>query len=311
MNVMLADEIGFQIKTFCFSQPDYADEKIARNISDDLGLEFQFISLDDGNYLKSLAEMVTINSGLQFYHGSAHYHFALQQMDIDSYGLMHTGQIGDGILGGFVTKGDKKNYLSQTVSDRFKEKISIDKNVLDKYANEEVFKLYQRVFNLANYGSYMVEHHKTYLVSPFFNEEVIKVALSIDPSLKYNQKIYLDWINDLHPEVSKYIWERTGFRPNYPWKTSLSRYTNKLKKEFYTYTGQKNKLSMNPLDFWFKTNKSIVSFYSNFYESNIHLMESNKEVYDDLKLLFETGNFNEKALVLTILEVVRKFNLKV
>jgi len=309
MNVMLANKMGYQPDTFCFSQSDYADETIARKIAKDLSLDFKFFPLDGGDYLKNLSEMVTINSGLQFYHGSAHFNYALQQLDLTPYGLMHTGQIGDGILGGFVSKGKKINFLSKTISNKFIEKATIDKNIMNSYSNEEVFKLYQRVFNLANYGSYVVEQNGTYLASPFFDEEVIKVSLSIDPKLKYNQKIYLDWINKLHPEVAKYIWERTGFRPNFAWKTGLSRYTNKLKKEYYLFTKQQDKLSMNPIDFWYESNPSIKDFYTSFYNENINLVKANKEVYSDLSLLFTTGNITEKALVLTLLEVVRKFKL--
>lgn len=311
MNVMLAHKMRCQPDTFCFSQSNYADESIARKIAKDLKLDFKFFPLDGGDYLKNLSEMVSINSGLQFYHGSAHYHYALRQLELSPYGLMHTGQIGDGILGGFVSKGKTKDLLSKTISNRFIEKASVDKNIVNSYANEEVFKLYQRVFNLANYGSYVVEQNGTYLASPFFDEDVIKVSLSIDPKLKYNQLIYLEWINKLHPEVAKYKWERTGFRPNYAWKTGLSRYTNKIKKEYYHLTKQKDKLSMNPIEYWYQSNPSIQSFYTRYYDENISLVKTNNEVYSDLSLLFTTGNITEKAIVLTLLEVIKKYNLSI
>lgn len=311
MNVMLANKMGYIPDTFCFSQSNYADETIARKIAKDLSLDYKFIPLDGGDYLKSLAEMVSINSGLQFYHGSAHYHFALQQMDISDFGLMHTGQIGDAILGGLVSGVKEKNFLSKTISDSFLSKMKIADNLFSKYRDEEVFKLHQRLFNLTNYGSYMVEHHKTYLVSPFLDDDVIEVALSIDPKLKYNQKIYLDWINQLHPEITKYKWERTGFRPNKAWKTSFSRYTNKLKNEFLLFTNQKEKLSMNPTDYWFESNHTIKEFYDNFFNTNIKLVEANKEIFSDLESMYTSGNLMEKALVLTLLEVVRKYKLSV
>ncbi len=311
MNVMLAKKMDYKSLTYCFSQSNYADEKIARKIAKDLNLDFKFIPLDDGDYLINLSEMIGINSGLQFYHGSAHYNYALQQLDLSNYGLMHTGQIGDGILGGFVSNVGNKNYLLKTISNRFIEKVNIDKSVLDSYSNEEVFKLYQRVFNLANFGSYVVEHNKTYLVSPFLDDDVIKVALSIHPSLKINQNIYIDWINQLHPEIMKYKWERTGFRPDKKWKTALSRYTNKLKKEYFIFTNQQDKLSMNPLAYWYATNNTIKEFYSRSFNENIGLLEANKELFTDVTLMFKEGNFTEKAVVLTLLEVIKKYRLRV
>ena len=311
MNVMLAKNRGYKPMTYCFSQSKYADEKIARKIAKDLNLDFKFIPLDGGNYLKTLSEMIGINSGLQFYHGSAHYNYALQQLDLSNYGLMHTGQIGDGILGGFVTKGNNQNYLSKTISNRFLEKTEMNQVMLDSYRDEEVFKLYQRVFNLANFGSYVVEHNKTYLVSPFLDDDVIKVALSIHPSLKINQNIYIDWINKLHPEIMKYKWERTGFRPDKKWKTALSRYTNKLKKEYFIFTNQQDKLSMNPLAYWYATNNTIKEFYSRSFNENIGLLEANKELFTDVASMFKEGSFTEKAVVLTLLEVIKKYRLRV
>lgn len=311
MNVMLAQKLGYKPTTFCFSQSNYADEIIAKKIAKDLNLDFHFFPLDGGEYLKNLSQMVTINNGLQFYHGSAHYDSALQQIDLTQYGLMHTGQIGDGILGGFVSKGNKNDLLSKTISTRFFDKINISQKMLDSYRDEEIFKLYQRVFNVTNFGSYVSENHQTYLVSPFMDTDVIETALSIAPNLKYNQDIYIDWMQQLHPEVTNYIWERTGFKPDKKWKTAFSRYTNKIKKEYFIATKQTNKLSMNPLEYWLENNKSIALFYEQYYAKNIASLQSNKELHTDIKNLFKTGSFNEKALVLTLLEITRKLNLQV
>ena len=309
MNVMIAHKLGYKNDTFCFSQPNYLDEKIARKIATDLELDFNFIPLDDGNYMKSLEEMIAINSGLQFYLGSAHYNFALKKIDLSNYGLMHTGQIGDGVLGGFVTS-EKLKY-SKLISTKLKDKIVIDKSIPNKYSNEEVFKLYQRVFNLTNYGSYVVENHQTYIVSPFMDDDFIKVALSINPKLKNKQQIYIDWINKHQPQIAKYPWEKTGFKPNKNWKSELSRYTKKIKKEYYSITNQQHKLSMNPLDYWFKNSKNIQSFYTDFFMNNIDLVDTNKELYTDLNLLFTTGNTVEKSMVLSVLEVIKKYELTV
>ncbi len=311
MNVMLAKNMGYKPLTYCFSQSNYADEKIAQKIAKDLNLDFKFIPLDGGNYLKNLSEMIAINSGLQLYHGSAHYNYALQQLDLSSYGLMHTGQIGDGILGGFVSEGENNNYLLNTISNRFLKKTKINQSKLGSYRDEEVFKLYQRVFNLANFGSYVVEHNQTYLVSPFLDDDVIQVAFSIHPDLKHNQNIYIDWINQLHPEVAKYKWERTGFRPDKKWKTRFSRYTNKLKKEYFIFTNQKDKLSMNPLEYWYDTNNTIKEFYTRSFNENIGLLARNNELFTDVASMFKEGSFTEKAVVLTLLEVIKKYKLQI
>lgn len=311
MNVMLSNEIGFKSKTFCFSQSNYEDEKIARKITDDLNLDFEFIPLDGGGFMRDLEEINSISSGLQNYLGGAHYNYALKKMNLSRYGMIHTGQIGDGVLGSFVSKGGDENFLSKTITTKFLDKISIDNNHISKYKNEEVFKLYQRVFNLANVGSYITEHYKTYLVSPFFDNDVIDVGLSIDPSLKYNQNIYIDWINKMHPEVAKYKWERTGFLPNKKWKTEFSRYTKKLRKEYFILVNREDKLSMTPENFWLNTNTKNLNFYTNYYSDNIELLASNTDLLNDFNEVFKSGTSAGKCIVLTVLEVIKKFNLKV
>jgi asparagine synthase (glutamine-hydrolysing) len=143
------------------------------------------------------------------------------------------------------------------------------------------------------------------------DSDLIEFALSIERKLKINQDIYIDWMNSLHPDTTRYIWERTGFRPDKKWKTNFSRYTNKINKEFYLFFNRGDKLSMNPLDFWFQTNKSIQEFYTDFFENNIALVSPNQELYTDIKSLFKKGNLTEKALVLTLLELIKKLKLHV
>ncbi|MEN8126121.1 MAG: asparagine synthase-related protein [Bacteroidota bacterium] len=309
-NVMLASRLGYNNETFCFSQSNYLDEKIAKQISDDLYLNFQFIPLDKGEYLQDLAENVELNNGLQFYLSAAHFNFALKKINLKDFGLVHTGLAGDGILGGFLSKGDHPDFYSNKISYKLVDKLENKLSIERKYKNEEVFKLYQRVFNVTNFGAYVVEPHQSYLVSPFLDEDVLITALSIDPKLKKKQ-VYLDWLIKKHPYTTKYKWEKTGFKPNAKYKTELSRYTNKIKKEFWNLTKQQQKLSMTPEDFWLKSNVENQNFYNNTFHQKIDRIRTNQELFKDLKFVFYQGNINEKAAVLTILEMVDKFNLKI
>lgn len=310
LNVMLARALGFSIDIFCFSQSNYLDEKIARSISKDLDLDFNFVALDNGDYLQDLVENVELNNGLQFYLNAAHFNKALKAIDLENYGLIHTGLAGDGVLGGFLTNRGLPDYYSNKISDKFVDKLKNDISIEKEYKNEEVFKLYQRVFNITNFGSYVVETHKTYLVSPFLDEDFLITALSIDPILKKDQ-IYLDWLNKKHSIVTKYVWEKTGFKPDAKYKTKLSRYTNRIKKEFLVLTKQQNKLSMTPEEYWLKSNLKNQEFYNTSFKERIELFAKDKELFNDLNFAFKHGNINEKSAVLTILEIVYKFKLEI
>ncbi|WP_369047923.1 asparagine synthase-related protein [Tenacibaculum sp. UWU-22] len=311
VNVMLADKLGYKNSILCFSNPNYLDEIISRKIAKRLNLDYQFISLKDGGYMKNLQQNVFINNGMRVFTSSAHYNYALQKKDISLYGLVHSGQIGDGVFGGLLSKTNKENFLSKVVSTKFLNKTSITQAYQKKYKNEEIFKLYNYVFNLTHSGSYTTEFYKSYLVSPFLDDDVMAVAFSIDPKLRYNQNIYIDWILNKHPEISKFVWERTGFKPNKKWKTIVGRYTNKIKKEYFYVLNKKEKLSMTPEDFWLETNNELQTFYNHFFEKHILLLQKNKEVFTDLKNYYTYGDSTEKSIVLTILQIILNFKLKI
>ncbi len=309
MNVMLALQKGYINDVFCFSQSKYLDELIAKQISKDLNLKYHFTALDCGDYFKNISENVCIGRGTFFYLSSAHLNYALNDIDLNDYGLIHTGQIGDAVLGGLISK-KSQNFFSKIMSAKLKSKFKRDVSVLDKYSSEETFKLVNRIFNITNSGSFTIENHKTYLVSPFMDVDFITTCLSIAPELKRNANIYLEWIKKHHSEVSKYKWERTGFKPNHYWKTELSRYTNKIKSEYHKFFKQEHKLSMNPLDYWYRNNNSVSLFYSDYYKKNIKNI-NNPELRNDFELMFINGNVIEKSMVITVLDFINTHNISV
>ncbi|TXB66911.1 hypothetical protein FRY74_01645 [Vicingus serpentipes] len=306
MNVMAANRMGYQTHNFCFSQSNYDDHKIAEQISNDLNNKFSFISLDNAEYLTQLDENIEIYDGLIFYLASAHYNYTLNNLDREKSGLIHTGQIGDAILGGFVSLS-KPNYFSSMMSKKLEHKLApIDTS---KYASEETFKLYNRLFNVTTAGCYVSSHHQSYIVAPFLDPEFIALCLSLHPNLKKEGKIYLEWINKLRPEVAKYKWEKTGFRPDAQWKNKLSQYSKKVKITYYTVTNQQHKTSMNPYDYWYNNNKEVALFFENTFKNQIDCI-SNSELKKDVCFLFETGNTIEKSMVLTLLSTIKKLKIK-
>jgi asparagine synthase (glutamine-hydrolysing) len=311
MNVMLAHHLNYKLETFCFSQKDYLDEKISGKIAKDLKLKYDFYDLDSGDYLLNIDEKTDINYGMQFYAGSAHLLYTLNRIDKEHYGLLHTGQIGDGVLGGIISRNKTSNYFSKVESNLLINRIDFEKIDTSKYRDQEIFKLYQRVFNLTNYGSFVSEYSQLYLVSPFFDIHFLEVALSIEPDLKYNEKVYIQWINQSHPEISKYIWERTKMKPNHTFKTDLSKYTNYLYKKFYLLTNNEQKLSMNPVQYWYKINPLLKNYFETYFEKHIKLVETDRVLFNDLKYYFNEGSVYEKTTVLTLLSVINKYNIKV
>lgn len=306
MNVMAANKLGYKTHNFCFSQSNYDDHKIAEEISNDLDNKFSFIALDNADYLTEVDENMSIYDGQIFYLASAHYNYTLNNLETDNYGLIHTGQIGDGVLGGFVSP-NQPDYSTILLSKKLT--AHLPDAAIENYSSEETFKLANRVFNVTVAGSYVSAHHQSYLVSPFLDPEFISLCLSLHPSLKKDSKIYFDWINEFRPEVANYKWEKTGFKPDAVWKKTLSQYTKKIKNTYYSKTNQLNKTSMNPYDYWYNNNPEIVKFFDSNYNKYIGLI-TDKALSKNARFLFEEGNTIEKSLVLTLTHAINKFNLK-
>ena len=139
----------------------------------------------------------------------------------------------------------------------------------------------------------------------------MEVCFSIEPKLRYKQKLYVEWLNEKYPETVKYTWESIGFKPDNNFKIYLSRYTNKIKKEFYTFINRTDKLSMNPLDFWFDEGFDIQEFYNKSFNEQIHLLENDLDLLNEVKKLYKLGNTIEKSMVLTLLDFINYFEIKI
>ena len=68
---------------------------------------------------------------------------------------------------------------------------------------------------------------------------------------------------------------------------------------------------MAPEDYWIENTSFVKEFYTNFFNSNCYLLEANKAFLKDVKIYYSLGKSSEKAIVLTLLETVRKFKLQV
>jgi len=104
VNLFLAKELGYKdVMTMTFSQSGSSDEKIAQEIASKESYEHLFYSLDNGKYLeKNYEQYISANDGLNNLIGSAAGYTYLSKMNHDSFGVLHTGQIGDVLFGSFV-----------------------------------------------------------------------------------------------------------------------------------------------------------------------------------------------------------------
>ncbi|MCK9453308.1 MAG: hypothetical protein M0Q90_16545 [Bacteroidales bacterium] len=321
MTTWVANDMGYgdQIVNYTFSQTDYLDETIPKAIAADLKHEWIFKALDNGLFLKDIDDTVRINSGGALYYGLAHGKSCLDLMDKSKFGIVHTGMLGDVIIGTFYSSLDKDKEFE--VTDGTYSKVlakKLDKSMFSSnYKNEEIFKFYARGFTGANQGLLVPqEFGESY--SPFYDLEFLEYCLTIPVELRFNHKIYKQWIIHKYPKAANYVWEKTGGKITdksvniLGRNILLSKLPKKimdfgLKKVGLTRSSSNTKKHMNPLDYWYNTNDDLREYLNNYFEENSALLDFDSDLKTDCADMFANYTNIEKNQVLTLLGVMKKY----
>lgn len=290
---------------FNFSEKGYADEIIARKIAEAYHLKIHQIPLS-ANSLKAIDDGVKVNYGLTLYTGAGHAFEAISKLNSLKFGVIHTGMIGDAVLGSFLT--DKSEKKAKPIDGLYslglyeKARKTIEKSI-SNYRNEELYKFYNRAFLGANNGflyfDLIGESQSAFLYPKF-----ISYAHSIPKKYNYKENLYIKWIKNKHPEYTDFIWESIGGKPT----------NNLLIRQFYRYKRAiikrlpiksiwKN--NMNPEQLWYDSNYEIKRYLDGYFNENIHKFEFKKELMEDMTLLYNSGNITEKTQVLTLLSAYK------
>lgn len=319
MNVWVGHDMGYTDQlNWTMSQCDYLDEKIAKDIARDLKHEWIFKSLDNGNYLCGIVdELIDEQFGTVFFAGSAHSRSFMQIFNSDEYGLEHTGQVGDAVLGSFLSKNlENRNFTGQGAYS----KILIDKvsNIELKYnyTNAEIFMFYNRAFTGALQGN-MITQEYTEVASPFLDIDFMNYCLHIPAKYRIGEQIYMKWIIKKYPKAAKYKWEKINAKITDKWINIFGRHIL-LKKipgriiwKIFPFTRKdrlsKKNASMNPGDYWYATNPSLKADLDNYYNETLNCVSKRYDsIKKDIELLYK-GCVIDKLLALTLLGALKKY----
>lgn len=295
----------------CFSQSNYYDHTISEKIAADYDIHYEFIPLDGGKFLKKIDQLTEISEGMVFYTGGIHVSHAVEKMQYENFGLFHSGQIGDGVLGGFNTEPKRKKPSTFKIVEfpQFLPKVKDSLNeILKNYETEELF-LYRNIaYNRTLLGAHVFQQ-KRYQTSPFMAKEFLKFAISLPEEWKFNHRFYLEWINKHCKEATKYRWERTLLKPDAHWKTSFG---DKVLKRGYNLLNNKilkspQNSSMYPYQFYYDNDVEIQKYYQQYFEDNFHRIAKYKELSEDVIALFKSDSFNTKTKAINILSIFKLY----
>lgn len=312
-NIAYAKKLGFNNLTcFTFSESNYLDEKIAKKICSDNNIEFIFYALDNGNYLtKYIDNIILSNDGLILFDGSSHLYNCLKKISFQNYGLIHTGMIGDLIVGSYLKgkehyKINKELFKRITHSNILFHKLHLDINNFD-YESGELFAFYTKCVNAVFNGYRMIEQF-TEFSSPFLYIDFLEYALRIHPKYRYEESIYFKWINKCISEFSKYRWEKCGLRPIYP--ISIMKYSRMFRRLIGKTTFGEKYVSMNPMKYWWKKNTDLQKKINSIFNENIKNLKNYPDILKDVEYLFNKKDLlTNKTQAITIIKSVNILGL--
>ena len=264
---LMAYDLGFEEQTaFTCSQSGYADQIIAEEIAEAYNLEHHFYALDSFEHLFDIENINKEIGGSALYSGPAHVMFGIEKFWNKDFGIIHSGHIGDGVMGAFLSSTQisppdlsygrvKANILAYHPD--------FDAKIIEKYNNEEEFKLYERAFCGAASGVWGLEQF-SYNIAPFIDQDVLNFLLSLPYEFKYKRKIYIDWMLKFHPSWTQFKLESIHAKPNAHWKFKYEReymrirfgWRKLLSKDF------RLKFNMAPEQYWFEQSKALQNYYA-------------------------------------------------
>ncbi len=260
MSLFTAASLGFKdIECLNFSQTKYLDHSLAEEISRALGYKLHFYPLDDGSCLQNLETGMLYNDGQIIMHGAVHLYSAINSLPTEGYGVFHSGQIGDLILGSFLQtdKHEASNIRPIGLSGRTDPELEhAIKLITRDYANAEIYALYNRGFNAASNGD-LAASLTNHSISPFLYPPFAQYCLNISPALRYNNQLYFEWFRRYQSNAAKIAWEKTGlnlYAGSAALKAAsiLRRGRNKLAAQ-----GIGGSYGMNPFQHWYSHNPAL------------------------------------------------------
>lgn len=304
LNVMLAHEYNFKnITALTFSEGFKSDELIAREISSDLSLKHIILLLNNGFQLYDIETPLMLNNCSVYYFGAAQTLAAVSRLNLSNFGLFHNGGLAESSKGGYLgapyheEPSLRRRYV---VSDKLFSRLDegMINSILQSYPNDEMFVTYNRGFNAIHNGSWMTLPF-TDTTYTYMDLEFAHFAYSIDPAIRFNAKLTIDWMQNKHPKLVNYQW-KYGIKPtNSGTKLLLGKVASRLKRELKGTSD----VAM-PFDDWYKKDIKLQSFVDEQYNRSLSWEFIPNSVGKDVQFLYNQGNTVEKFLCISFLKSV-------
>lgn len=318
MVAWIAKDLGFDhILSLNFGQADCVDEEIAKQVSQALHTELVIKNLNDGKFLLNMEKIVELNEGLSLYSALAHGWSALKDINFDRYGILHSGDIGDAILGAFQINKKQSDELPGAYSRFFADK------TLTKYRdNTSIEKFMMTTRGFHGVGCSMAAQ-QTYAdtLSPFLNREFLVFCLEKIPFNKRNNHyIYKKWVLSKYSKAALIPVERyqNGLLTDGKLKIQLRKAKSMGIKKVCKWMLWKIHVcknleikedgGMNPFDLWYSYDYIQENMDRYFYKEIKELLDRrilSDSLERDMELLYTEGTTMEKTQAITAVSAIK------
>ncbi|SDL28543.1 asparagine synthase (glutamine-hydrolysing) [Clostridium cochlearium] len=275
MTNWVAKDMGYsKIFNISYGQFNSDEHKIACLVSNLLNNELIHKKLDDTAFIYEIDEIIKYNYGLALFCGITGGKQLLESLNYNKFGLEHTGQLGDVIIGSFskVLNHEKPNINSYRYSELLS--INFENNIVENYDNQELYNLYSRGF-LGALSTHIIRRNYTYTVSPFLDVDFLSLCLSIPLKYRVNHKLYWAWVDKKYPNAGKIpstrkrqnvnLYEKVKSLPGRTVKKA-QRESLKVLSKLHIVNHAFSPNNMNPFEYWYDTDSNLRNFISEYYE---------------------------------------------
>ncbi|TFB84342.1 hypothetical protein E3O11_09895 [Cryobacterium levicorallinum] len=261
---IVARDLGYSsITNVTYSESRTTENRYAMRLAKQLGNDCLYHPMDGGRSALAPEQNLRLNSGMAFYSGITGGAFVLKSLNFTEFGLEHTGQIGDAVIGTFLSSPERRPPAPGTGA--FSKVNTYPRNLHDA-VDEELFIMSTRVFRGAM-SSHLLRQHFTFAVSPYSDVDLLDFMFSLPLEWRIGHKIFALWIKSCYPGALAVPTTRLlPFRVNPVRHVQLfaRKATGVLSRRAQNWLGQRNipgsvaisRLgnSMNPLESWYAVN---------------------------------------------------------
>lgn len=313
MTTWVSHDMGYVDQlNFTFSQSNYWDEKIPKQIAIDLKHEWIFKMLDNGLWLFDTNEITELTGGNVLYYGLAHGNNLLKYINFENLGIIHSGQLGDVVFGTFFLS--ENNKIKFHLGDGAYSKTHLNKLShihLKDFGNQEISNFYYRGFNGANNGMLAsMLYSETW--SPFMDWDLMNKVLKIPLKFRYDHNIYKKWMLSKYPASAEYTWEKMGTNIKSPTiklkghEVAVSQIPKKILEKFRILSkGTSSKNNMNPIGYYLSVNSDLRDYIFNILED--YEIVPDKELRLILKNIKLKGTDIEKIQAVSLIQALKLF----